>query len=156
MARIQILELPTEHHGDDMTTPYILVIDQAPTDGDTYDAFHRDLEGQKDIAERIGARAILCFTETIDLPANTVEVGEQTYPVTFKVLPDFTEFRAQVASELRATQARLSTHIRAQADEELRTAVRRVAQTKHSAEPTPRPTREGAEQGHPDGTTGQR
>jgi tRNA(Ile)-lysidine synthase TilS/MesJ len=29
MARLQILELPTGHHGDDMVTPFVLVIDRA-------------------------------------------------------------------------------------------------------------------------------
>jgi hypothetical protein len=30
MARLQILELPTEHHGDDMTTPWLLITERSP------------------------------------------------------------------------------------------------------------------------------
>lgn len=72
MARLQILELPTEHHGDDMVTPLVLVIDQ-----------HRPLRyvagiGMEEqavdefegIAEKIGARAVLVFSEAVEIPAN--------------------------------------------------------------------------------------
>lgn len=69
MARLQILELPTEHHGDDMTTPFVLVIDQLPADDDGAAAIRRDL-GSGDTPTLIGARAVLAFEETIDIPAN--------------------------------------------------------------------------------------
>ncbi|MFJ2515606.1 hypothetical protein ACIPEL_36315 [Streptomyces griseoviridis] len=121
MPRLQILELPTEHHGDDMTTPYLLIIDEAPRDGDAFDAFHEDL-ADNDVAARTGARAILCFESTMELPANQTEPGEQTYPVTFQVLPDFTQFRAEVASELRNTQERLAEFISDQAAKQARLA----------------------------------
>lgn len=65
MTRLQILELPTEHHGDDMTTPYLLVIDQV--DDATADDLTR---WPDDIAKRTGARHVLCFSETIEIPAN--------------------------------------------------------------------------------------
>lgn len=68
MARLQILELPTEHHGDDMVTPFVLVIDQYepppyPVDVNDPDPFVY-------LAEKIGARAVLAFEETIEIPAN--------------------------------------------------------------------------------------
>ncbi|MEU1219210.1 hypothetical protein [Streptomyces microflavus] len=59
MARIRVLELPAEHRGDDMTTPFVLVVDQAA-----------DLVNQVDttaLAEKVGARAVLCFADPIDL-----------------------------------------------------------------------------------------
>ncbi|MGH3584749.1 MAG: hypothetical protein ACRDQ0_00335 [Pseudonocardia sp.] len=66
MARLQILELP-EGTGDDRP-PFILVIDEHkppayPDDPVLPDPFDR-------IAEKIGARAVLVFEETIDIPAN--------------------------------------------------------------------------------------
>ncbi|MEU9149198.1 hypothetical protein AB0D59_01260 [Streptomyces sp. NPDC048417] len=125
MPRLQILELPAEHHGDDMTTPYLLIIDEAPYDGAAFDALRADLANDELVA-RTGARAILCFEDTMELPANQVVAGEQTYPVTFQVLPDFTEFRAQVASELQSTQQRLTEFVRGQVDEQLRLAAQRA------------------------------
>ncbi|MEU5900563.1 hypothetical protein [Streptomyces venezuelae] len=90
MARLQILELPTEHHGDDMTTPFILVIDQADEntastlDGpDTEDASYataiKRLTGRS-LAEQIGARAILVFETTVDIPANDTTAYSATPP----------------------------------------------------------------------------
>lgn len=68
MARLQILELP-EGTGDDRP-PFVLVIDQVPTDEVGFDALRRDLGTPDDLLERIGARAVLVFEETIDIPAN--------------------------------------------------------------------------------------
>lgn len=65
MARIQILELPTEHHGDDMVTPFAIVIDQLPADADGHVA--DDYSG---LAEKLGARAVLAFEDTVEIPAN--------------------------------------------------------------------------------------
>ncbi len=66
MARLQILELP-EGSGDDQP-PFILVVDQVPRDEAGFDALRRDLSD--DVAQRIGARAVLAFETTIDIPAN--------------------------------------------------------------------------------------
>jgi hypothetical protein len=68
MARIQILELPTEHHGDDMVTPWVLVIDEAETgpDGELL-MQSSDWEGMR---EQLGARAVLIFKGTVQIPAN--------------------------------------------------------------------------------------
>jgi hypothetical protein len=69
MARLQILELPTG--ADDDRPPFVLVIDQYEgvdvTPGITQES---RLLRYKDMAEAIGARAVLVFEETIDIPAN--------------------------------------------------------------------------------------
>jgi hypothetical protein len=70
MARLQILQLPTEHIGDVMSTPFVLVIDEVDTDPDgkvMMKAADRDAR-----SERLGARAILVFEETVEIPANEV------------------------------------------------------------------------------------
>ena len=72
MARLQILELP-EGSNDDRP-PFVLVIDQA--DDDLYaDLAPTDTDGHEQsrsahLAEQLGARAVLCFHGTIDIPAN--------------------------------------------------------------------------------------
>lgn len=63
MARLQILELP-EGAGDERP-PFVLVLDQV--DDDLGEEITRWPE---DVAKRIGARQILCFPGTIDIPAN--------------------------------------------------------------------------------------
>lgn len=67
MARIQVLELPTEHHGDDMTTPFLLIIDEYEPPPYPVEDQPPPLEG---LAEKTGARAVLVFEETIEIPAN--------------------------------------------------------------------------------------
>lgn len=62
MARLQILQLP-EGAGNERV-PYILVIDQV--------ARPEDYWSFTDNPERLGARAILVFADTIDIPANEV------------------------------------------------------------------------------------
>ena len=69
MARLQILELP-EGGGDDRP-PFVLVVDQLPDDDDGAAAIRCDL-GNSDVPELIGARAVLCFNDTIDIPANGI------------------------------------------------------------------------------------
>jgi hypothetical protein len=68
MARLQILQLP-EGAGDERP-PFILVIDQVPSDEAKFDAIRRDLLADGDLAPRLGARAVLVFEETIEIPAN--------------------------------------------------------------------------------------
>lgn len=77
MARLQILELP-EGTNDDRP-PFVLVVDQyepqryilGPDQPEPIDQF-------QGIAEKIGARAVLVFEDTIDIPANdtTAYLGE--------------------------------------------------------------------------------
>ena len=63
MARLQILELP-EGSSDDRP-PFVLIVDQV--DGDAAEAI---ANAGLTTAELIGARAVLVFEETIDIPAN--------------------------------------------------------------------------------------
>ncbi|WP_309049112.1 hypothetical protein [Streptomyces sp.] len=63
MARLQILELP--EGGSDDRPPFILVIDQVDDD------LAQDIASwPENIAKRTGARQVLCFSCTIDIPAN--------------------------------------------------------------------------------------
>ncbi|MGW3298492.1 hypothetical protein [Streptomyces rubiginosohelvolus] len=64
MARLQILELP-EGAGDDRP-PFILVVDQY----EPVEATPSRLFRHQDMAEQIGARSVLVFEDTIDIPAN--------------------------------------------------------------------------------------
>lgn len=100
MALLQILELP-EGSNDDRP-PFVLVVDQVPTDEAGFDALRRDLGTPDDLLERIGARAVLVFEDTIDIPANDtsgyVEAGRWT-------MPD--EVRAQIQEEIGKAQAEL-------------------------------------------------
>lgn len=106
MARLQILELP-EGSGDDRP-PFVLVVDQVPTDDAGFDAIRRDLGTPEDLIERIGARAVLVFEETIDIPGNDVPLDPDGYPVKMRIEPDFETFREQVQDEIRKTQRELT------------------------------------------------
>jgi hypothetical protein len=100
MARMQILELP-EGSSDDRP-PFVLVVDQyePPPYPDVPDTSPFD-----GIAEKIGARAVLVFEETIDIPANDVPLDPDGYPVKLRIEPDFETFRKQVQDEIRRAQA---------------------------------------------------
>lgn len=69
MARLQILEVP-EGAGDDRP-PFILVVDQIPATDAAFEALCGGLGAAT--AEQIGARAVLVFETTIDIPANAPE-----------------------------------------------------------------------------------
>ncbi|WP_458089487.1 hypothetical protein [Streptomyces malaysiensis] len=91
MARIQILELP-EGAGD-QRPPFALVIDQARVED-----FYPSVEGKsvwqvfqgrvatadplQDIAEQVGARAVLIFEDTIDIPANDTLPSSKQWELT--------------------------------------------------------------------------
>ncbi|OUD04687.1 hypothetical protein [Streptomyces swartbergensis] len=69
MARLQILELP-EGSGDDRP-PFVLVVDQYEPQRYILGADQPEPVDQfEGIAEQIGARAVLVFEDTIDIPAN--------------------------------------------------------------------------------------
>ena len=106
MARLQILELP---EGDDDRAPFVLVIDQVPTDDAGFDAIRRDLGTPEDLIERIGARAVLVFEDTIEIPGNDVPVDADGNPLFLKmhIEADFETFREQVQDEIRKTQGEL-------------------------------------------------
>lgn len=94
MARLQILELP--EGAEDDRPPFILVIDQARAedfypadDGQTmWQAFTTRLvteDPRRAIAEQTGARAVLVFEDTVDIPANDTTAysgpGERAEPL---------------------------------------------------------------------------
>lgn len=93
MARLQILELP-EGSGDDRP-PFVFIIDQAPRD-ESSSAFRDDLVNNE-IANRIGARHVLVFEDTVDIPAN-----------------DTTAYLQQVAEETGATIGKITSAFSAQ------------------------------------------
>lgn len=68
MARIQILELPVQVNGDDVETPFALIIDQVTDDdrsidlGVVFDA--RSIELLKDAT---GARGVIVYDGTLDI-----------------------------------------------------------------------------------------
>jgi hypothetical protein len=103
MARLQILELPTinRDEGPD-ETPFILVIDQVD-EGTAADI----ARWPDDIAKRTGARHVLCFSETVDIPANETPVDPDGYPLKFRVEGDFEQFRQQVQDEIAKAQAEM-------------------------------------------------
>jgi hypothetical protein len=47
---------------------------------------------------------VLCFEETIEIPANEVPVDPEGYPVRIRVEGDFEQFREQVQEEIRQAQ----------------------------------------------------
>jgi hypothetical protein len=107
MARLQILELP-EGSGDDRP-PFVLVVDQyEPTE-----ATPALLQNRQDMAEAIGARAVLVFEETIDIPANEVPLDENGQPLFLKVHleAEAEQFRQQVQDEIRKAQADVTRSI---------------------------------------------
>lgn len=65
MARIQILDLP-EGAGDDRP-PFALVIDQYEPEPYPDDPEPAPFDS---VAEKVGARTVLVFEETVDIPAN--------------------------------------------------------------------------------------
>lgn len=100
MARIQILELP--EGVDDDRPPFLLVIDQVD------DEAAEDITcWSDDIATRIGARHVLCFPGTVDIPANEVPLDENGQPVFLKlhVEGEFEKFREQIQQEIAKAQA---------------------------------------------------
>ena len=101
MARLQILELP-EGSGDDRP-PFILVVDQV--DGDAAEAI---ANAGLTTAELIGARAVLVFEDTIDIPAN-----------------DTTAYLQQVAEETGATIGKITSAYTAQTLADERTDITR-------------------------------
>ncbi|WP_327222994.1 hypothetical protein OG229_02300 [Streptomyces platensis] len=107
MARLQILELP-EGAGDDRP-PFALVIDQYEPPPYPGEPEPSPFDG---IAEKIGARAILVFEETIDIPANEIPVDPGGYPIKVHVEGEFEKFREQVQAEVAKAQAELKGTLR--------------------------------------------
>lgn len=76
MARLQILELPTEHHGDDMVTPFVLVVDG--WDVGSLDEYTMLSDYWDQFAAKIGARGVLFTNQAVEIPAN--ETATQADP----------------------------------------------------------------------------
>lgn len=113
MARIQILELPEGL--DDDRPPFMLIIDQV--DEAETATLATDLSRQA-LAQDVGARTVAVFRQTIDIPDNylpAAEGGATVGKVHVKVVPDLTDFRAQVEEAAHDAQQRLTT-ARDQAD----------------------------------------
>ncbi|MFG3585119.1 hypothetical protein [Streptomyces sp. NPDC047990] len=129
MARLQILELPTEHHGDDMVTPFVLVIDQATDEtAESLGALGSST------AELVRARTVLVFRETVEIPANN------------PVAPVDDAFRVEVATWATGTNELLARIIEAVNGQKRRTSSPAPESIGDSEEGwTGRPTR-------PDGT----
>lgn len=115
MARLQILELP-EGDSDDRP-PFVLVVDQA--DGTTLDSLREQATRHVDdpamynpIADQVGARAVLVFEETVDIPANETPVDPDGYPLKIRVEGDFEQFHEQIQGEVYAAQEAIRRGIR--------------------------------------------
>ncbi|MFI2081435.1 hypothetical protein ACH43Y_13945 [Streptomyces rubiginosohelvolus] len=108
MARLQILELP-EGTGDDRP-PFILVIDEVAFDNPVYERFVADEELATGLASRVGARAVLVFEDTIDIPANDltlthVQEAADGNVIRLRVEPDLEGFTETVMTEVAKAQA---------------------------------------------------
>lgn len=104
MARIQILELPSEE-GDDgkIVTPFALIVDQ-------YDEPITEHMAQSftDFRERCGARGMLVFTTVVDVPGLSADDvakinGRPSIgTVAVDVVPDLTGFEEAVRAAVEA------------------------------------------------------
>jgi hypothetical protein len=102
MARLQILELPTIYREDGVDeTPFVLVIDQVDEAAAADIAYWPD-----DISKRLGARHVMCFPGTIDIPANEITLSDAAdgNVVRPRVEPDLTGFSEKVLAETARAQ----------------------------------------------------
>ncbi|MEV7466123.1 hypothetical protein AB0O20_06360 [Streptomyces kronopolitis] len=107
MARLQILELP-EGAGDDRP-PFALIIDEYAPQRYVLGADQSEPDSPFDgLAEKIGARTVLAFEETIDIPANDIPVDPDGYPIKLHVEGEFEKFREQVQAEVAKAQAEIT------------------------------------------------
>ncbi|MFE9777713.1 hypothetical protein ACFYPA_06100 [Streptomyces sp. NPDC005775] len=106
MARLQILELP-EGSGDDRP-PFVLVIDQYEgVEVPPGAAQESRLLRYQGMAEQIGARAVLIFDDTINIPANEITLSDATdgNVIRIRVEPDLDGFTETVMTEVAKAQA---------------------------------------------------
>lgn len=115
MARLQILELP--EGADDNRPPFVLVIDEAATGPDGLP--RPGYREQRDLAEAIGAQAVLVFEDTIDIPANDTSAYAATLHETEWTEAD--RAQARVSEEVAKVARGAGTNIRDK-DAELRAA----------------------------------
>lgn len=62
-ARLRILELPSQTRGDELTTPFAIIVDRVPTDSLLAD--HPEDLGAA--AKALGAAGTLVFADEIDI-----------------------------------------------------------------------------------------
>jgi hypothetical protein len=119
MARIQILELP--EGASDERSPFAVIIDQVQD----VDALRTSLGLDSSVRDAMGARVILAFEETVDIPANepayATELTGEGDSVTagvvhLKVEPDLTGFDESLGAALAGAQRIARTY----ADREVR------------------------------------
>ncbi|HUP99277.1 MAG TPA: hypothetical protein VM093_02340 [Aeromicrobium sp.] len=105
MARLQILELPEVFVGEASETPFVLVVDETVPQRVALgpDVPYRDY--WQDIAQQIGARAVIVTPETVDIPANDttayLDASGQSWTRS-------DELRAQIQEEIAKAQAELT------------------------------------------------
>ncbi|MFC7906461.1 hypothetical protein [Streptomyces nigra] len=105
MPRIQILPLP--EGASDERPPFALVIDQADevileslAYGVAYDSDHGQRPLRDALKDELGARAILCFAETIEIPANDTS-AYVTPTMVVRVEGDADSSSADLADQIR-------------------------------------------------------
>ncbi|MEU5976374.1 hypothetical protein [Streptomyces sp. NPDC047315] len=106
MPRLQILELPEGI--DDERPPFVLVIDQAPRDEPLFRSFREDMDLNDIVADRVGARAVLVFEDTIDIPANEVPIGPDGHPVCIRLEPDLTGWDDAITTAVTRARERVN------------------------------------------------
>ncbi|WP_431781721.1 hypothetical protein [Streptomyces chumphonensis] len=115
MPRLQILELP--EGVDDERPPFVLVIDQYVPQrvilghgqtGETREPSDPMLDQLRQAGQQIGARGVLLFEETVEIPANEVPIGPDGYPVKMRVEADFGTFHEQAAEEIARIQEKVA------------------------------------------------
>ncbi|MEU3683761.1 hypothetical protein AB0E99_22875 [Streptomyces sp. NPDC030592] len=98
MPRIQILPLP--EGTSDERPPFAVVIDQAPRDEPLFTALREDMDLNASLADRLGARAFLCFEDTIEIPANDVS-AYATPNMVVRIEGDADSGSADLADQIR-------------------------------------------------------
>jgi hypothetical protein len=99
MARLQILELP-EGTGDDRP-PFVLVVDQYEPRRYMMglDQTQQSIDEFDGIPEKLGARAVLVFADTVDIPANDTTAYLAAHEPEIRLKLDDREVRDAVASD---------------------------------------------------------
>lgn len=106
MARIQILELPLDTSTESARTPFVVVIDQAPSGSGFY---KEELIGES--VRKWGAEGFIVTPETLEIPANgSTEIG--TYHIGVQVdknsFPDPEAVKDELIKEQRRRMSDLN------------------------------------------------
>ncbi|MDP5310391.1 hypothetical protein [Streptomyces poriferorum] len=117
MARLQILELP--EGGSDDRPPFVLIVDQY----EPVEATPSRLFRHQDMAEQIGARAVLVFDDTIDIPANDTSAFAQSHAAALYL--DDREVRTSIAADMNKAREQAGVAIIGQSLADERTDIAR-------------------------------